>query len=45
MNINRADKQVKGRPNQPITAPTSNWRGRGKRKFCIFKKPFVVIDS
>jgi hypothetical protein len=28
-----------------ITAPTSNWRGRDIIKFCIIKKPFVVIDS
>ncbi len=30
---------------QQVTAPTSNWRGRGNRKFSIFKQPFVVIDS
>jgi hypothetical protein len=28
-----------------LTAPNSNWRGRGNIKFCIFKKPFVVVDS
>lgn len=30
---------------QPITAPTSNWRGRGSIKFCIFKNPIVVLGS
>lgn len=30
---------------EPLTAPTSNWRGRGNIKFCIFKQTFVGIDS
>jgi len=30
---------------QLITAPTSNWRGRGNIKFCIFKKPLSVNED
>ena len=30
---------------QTLTQATSNWRGRGNKKFCIFKQPFVGIDS
>ncbi len=33
------------RPYDAITPPTSNWRGRRNKKFCIFKQPFVGIDS
>ena len=35
-------KSISGQNNERLTAPTSNWRGRGNRKFCIFKQPFVT---
>jgi len=30
---------------QLITAATSNWRRRAYKNICIFKKPFVGVDS
>jgi hypothetical protein len=37
--LRKLRKRTNKENNEPLTAPTSNWRGRGNIKFCIFKQP------